>query len=162
MPIHRSGRIFRSTRFCGCPRRSFLPSRNIKSGAVVGYTILGECVGLPHRQIFIDPQIYHEPSKNDGCKFHINLIFNWPNSQIPQCTCSISDNAPFRTEMCTFLFWMEHCQIWSRCILQDLWNLSIMLRILCLSYKGYFLFKTFLCIFSFPSSHFRISTISFS
>ena len=41
----------------------------------------------------------------------------WPNSQIPECTCSISHNAPFRTEMCTFLFWMEHCGIWNRCIL---------------------------------------------
>ena len=29
---------------------------------------------------------------------------NWPNSQIPECTCSISHNAPFRTEM------------WDRCI----------------------------------------------
>ena len=42
---------------------------------------------------------------------------NWPNSQIPECTCSISQNAPFRTEMCTFLFWMEHSGIWNRCIL---------------------------------------------
>ena len=40
----------------------------------------------------------------------------WPNSQIPQYTCSISHNAPFRTEMCTFLFWMVHCGIWNRCI----------------------------------------------
>ena len=39
-----------------------------------------------------------------------------PISQIPQCTCSISHNAPFRTEMCTFLFWMVHCGIWDRCI----------------------------------------------
>ena len=38
-------------------------------------------------------------------------------SHIPECTCSISHNAPFRTEMCTFLFWMEHCGIWNRCIL---------------------------------------------
>ena len=38
-------------------------------------------------------------------------------SQIPECTCSISQNAPFRTEMCTFLFWMEHSGIWNRCIL---------------------------------------------
>ena len=32
---------------------------------------------------------------------------NWnrPILQIPECTCSISNNAPFRTEMCTFLFW---------------------------------------------------------
>ena len=37
---------------------------------------------------------------------------NWPNSQILQCTSSISHNAPFRTEMCTFLFWMVHCGIW--------------------------------------------------
>ena len=42
---------------------------------------------------------------------------NRPVSQIPEYTCSISCNAPFRTEMCTFLFWMEHCGIWNRCIL---------------------------------------------
>ena len=42
---------------------------------------------------------------------------NWPNSQISECSCSISHNAPFRTEMCTFLFWMKHCGIWNRCIL---------------------------------------------
>ena len=40
---------------------------------------------------------------------------NWPYSQIPQCTYSISHNAPFRTEMCTFLFWMVYCLIcWPR------------------------------------------------
>ena len=44
-------------------------------------------------------------------------ICNKPISQIPEFTCSISHNAPFRTEMCTFLFWMEHCGIWDRCIL---------------------------------------------
>ena len=42
---------------------------------------------------------------------------NWPNSQIPECTCSISHNATFSTEMCTFVFWMLHCGIWNRCIL---------------------------------------------
>ena len=42
---------------------------------------------------------------------------NWPHSQIPECTCSISHNAQFRTEMCTFLFWMEHFGIWNRCML---------------------------------------------
>ena len=40
---------------------------------------------------------------------------NWAISQIPQCTCSISHNAPFRTEMCTSLFWMVHCGIWNKC-----------------------------------------------
>ena len=28
---------------------------------------------------------------------------NWPNSQIPECSFSISHNAPFTIEMCTFL-----------------------------------------------------------
>ena len=39
-----------------------------------------------------------------------------PIPQIPQCTCPISHNTPFRTEMCTFLFWMVYCGIWDRCI----------------------------------------------
>ena len=39
-----------------------------------------------------------------------------PDSQIPQCTCPISRNAPFRTEICTFLFWMVHCRTWGRFI----------------------------------------------
>ena len=49
-----------------------------------------------------------------------NLILittNWINSQIPEWSGFISHNAPFRTEMCTFLFWMGHCGIWNRCIL---------------------------------------------
>ena len=41
----------------------------------------------------------------------------WPISQNPECTYSISHNAPFRTEKSTFLFWMEHCGIWNRYIL---------------------------------------------
>ena len=41
---------------------------------------------------------------------------NWPNMQISQCTYSISHNASFRTEMCIFLFWMVHFEIWNRCI----------------------------------------------
>ena len=41
---------------------------------------------------------------------------NWPNLQIPQCTCPIIHNAPFRTERRTFLFWMVHCGISIRCI----------------------------------------------
>ena len=40
-----------------------------------------------------------------------------PISQIPECTCSISHNAPFRTEMCILLFWLEHCGIWNRWIM---------------------------------------------
>ena len=52
----------------------------------------------------------------DNSLVHISF-FNWPKSPIPECTCSISHNAPFRTEMDTFLFWMEHCG--------KLWNWSI-------------------------------------
>ena len=37
--------------------------------------------------------------------------------KIPEWSCSTSHNAPLRPEMCTFLFWMEHCGIWNRCIL---------------------------------------------
>ena len=47
----------------------------------------------------------------------ITIKSNWPNSQIPECTCSISRNAPFRTEMWIFLFLMQHSGIWNRCIL---------------------------------------------
>ena len=47
----------------------------------------------------------------------LSLIDNWPNLQIPGCTCSISHNVTFKTEVCTFLFWMLHCGIWNRCIL---------------------------------------------
>ena len=34
------------------------------------------------------------------------IINNRPNSQFLKCTCPISHNAPLRTEMCTFRFWM--------------------------------------------------------
>ena len=43
---------------------------------------------------------------------------NRPISQISQCTCPISHNAPFRTEMCTFLFWMVYFGVWNRCIVR--------------------------------------------
>ena len=46
------------------------------------------------------------------------MVIIWGNSQIPECTGSISHNAPFRTEMYTFLFWMGHCGIWNRCIMR--------------------------------------------
>ena len=50
-------------------------------------------------------------------------IINWPNSQIPECTCSISHNPPSRcahycsgwgivvygTGACTFLLWLGNC-----------------------------------------------------
>ena len=39
-----------------------------------------------------------------------------PNSQTPQFTHPISHSAPFRTDVCAFLFWMAHCGICDRCI----------------------------------------------
>ena len=50
--------------------------------------------------------------------------YNWPNSQIPQPTCSISHYAPFSTEIYTFLFWKEHCGIWNWCILRFVKSVS--------------------------------------
>ena len=44
-------------------------------------------------------------------------VTNRAISQIPECTCPISHTDPFRTQMRTFLFWMQHCGIWNRCIL---------------------------------------------
>ena len=36
---------------------------------------------------------------------------------IPRCACPLSHNAPFRTKMCTFLFWVVHCRIRDRRIM---------------------------------------------
>ena len=52
--------------------------------------------------------------KCENC--HRLAIIDVTISQIPQCTSFIYHNAPFRTEMCTFLFWMVHCGIWNWCI----------------------------------------------
>ena len=46
----------------------------------------------------------------------VDSFCNRPISQIPQCICSISHNAPFRTEMYPFLFWMVNCGIWNWCV----------------------------------------------
>ena len=59
----------------------------------------------------------YDNNRKGGYQNRMPCSCYWSNSQIPECTCSISYNAPFRTEMCTFLFWMEHCGIWNRCIL---------------------------------------------
>ena len=39
----------------------------------------------------------------------------------PQCNCPITHNTAFRTELCTFLFWMVHCGVWEGA-LWDLWD----------------------------------------
>ena len=42
------------------------------------------------------------------------VYLNWFNSQIPQCTCFISHNAPLMAWVSNY--WMVHCGIWNRCI----------------------------------------------
>ena len=64
---------------------------------------------------------YHTGQYLDGCWLIAdwvwgNAVQNWPNSQIPQCIYPISHDAPFRTEMWTFRFWMVYCGIWNKCI----------------------------------------------
>ena len=46
--------------------------------------------------------------------FALRHSMHWPVSQIPRYTSVVCNNAPFRTEMCPFLFWMLHCGIWDR------------------------------------------------
>ena len=53
--------------------------------------------------------------------FRCEFICDKPISQSPQCTRPISHNAPSRTEMCTFLFWMVHCGIWDERIVGFMW-----------------------------------------
>ena len=60
----------------------------------------------------------------DHCCQLAQLSANRAISQIPECICPISHNAPLITEMYIFLFWMEHCgygigPLW------DLWIRSI-------------------------------------
>ena len=47
------------------------------------------------------------PAKNST-----TISANWHNSQIRQCTCSISHNAPFKTEMCSFCFEWRIVLLW--------------------------------------------------
>ena len=91
-------------------------------GGMATYTfkslhICGHCIwnGAVWRPRSYTIETNHQYIKLIGVctRFDLDL----PTSQISECTCSISHSAPFRTEMCTFLFWMEHCGIWNRCIL---------------------------------------------
>ena len=54
-------------------------------------------------------KLQHFPRANELCHFDHHSFLNRPISQIPECTCSTSHNAQF---------WVEHCGIWNRCILE--------------------------------------------
>ena len=57
------------------------------------------------------------------CRVTLDRVYgNRPISQIPQCICSISHNAPSWAEICTFLLWMVHCGIWCRYIAGFSWE----------------------------------------
>ena len=70
----------------------------------------------------IDQHTYHATHttsmETSGEVSNKPLCINGPILKIPQCTCPISNNAPLRTEMCTFLLWMVCCGIWGRCIVE--------------------------------------------
>ena len=66
---------------------------------------------------FLSNTLHYQTTFSEISHLSNNTVENWLNSQNPECTCSISHNTPFRTEMCRFLFWMEHCGIWNMCIL---------------------------------------------
>ena len=74
---------------------------------------------IPSRQLWHYCNAHKKRKSYYGDKTVVGLSYlhNRSISQIPECTCSISHNAPSTKEMCTFLFWMEHCGIWNRCIL---------------------------------------------
>ena len=57
----------------------------------------------------------------DGSEGNYTCKFNRPISQIPQCICPVSRNAPFKTEMCAFIFWMLLYEIWDGYIV-SLWD----------------------------------------
>ena len=48
----------------------------------------------------------------------LHMVSRYPTKRLTHlhCTCPLSHYVPFRTEMCTFLFWMVHCGIWDRYI----------------------------------------------
>ena len=77
--------------------------------------LLTHCCGTEYNYHILHDIVYKS-------YFHVgHTLYNkcWYNrlaSQFPHCAYSISHNAPFRTEICTFLFWMVHCRIWNRCI----------------------------------------------
>ena len=80
-----------------------------------------------------------------------------PISNILQCTCPISHNTPFRTEMCTFLLWMVCYGIWDKCIVRFVrliyWVMCAENCALKLIQKFY---TRFLSYFTLPISIFRL------
>ena len=51
---------------------------------------------------------------------------NRPISQSRRCTFPMSQNAPFRTQMYAFVFWIVHCGIWNRYIWGFvIWSISL-------------------------------------
>ena len=66
------------------------------------------------------------------------LGFSKPNprslEQILQCSCPISNVAPFKTKICTILFWMVHRGICDRCIVGFVRLVYLLTPMQCLRY----------------------------
>ena len=60
---------------------------------------------------------------------------------------SKSHNTPFRTEMCTFLFWMVNCGIWDRCIVGFMGLVYYFVHILNLAATFNFISGIYICDF---------------
>ena len=93
-----------------------------------------ECVGTIFRNDITPPRVpilklwsLWSFGKMNVYNSFVLMIGNWPNSQIPQRTCPKYHNASFRTEICSFLFWMLYFGIeyWAAA-LWGLWDWSIL------------------------------------
>ena len=83
----------------------------------VYYQLSNKCHSLEKTILFGDKSLWWKQlSMVRVHAFAFAMDLNTRIVQIPQCTCPISHNAPFRTEMCTFLFWIVYCGKWDRCI----------------------------------------------
>ena len=86
---------------------------SLKSGLLISsqiHRVKVICTNINHMGLLLFIML-HSRFKINGNLIIKKTHLNRQISQIPQCTCPISHNTSFRTEMCTFLFWMVHDDI---------------------------------------------------
>ena len=127
-----------------CNHIYFFHSRKILRSSFINHTYIFISISIIH--VYILSLLL--------TSWHTSLRYNWPNLHIPECTCSISHNAPFRTEMCAF------CSEWSIVgygagAFWDLWDWSItsVVATLCDSAVSQFLASWSLIFCLFPIMH---------
>ena len=89
-----------------------IPSRKYAVRVGAAHPTDGSSLSTTEASLFLILIILHWTHITDGQSWTQWIPINRPNSQIPQCTCLISHNTPFRTEMCTFMFWNLHDGLW--------------------------------------------------